>query len=87
LNNKILEATNQVVALRKETAAVDAEIACLKKEVGNIEKEAKAAYVDTLNLVVGELNTPEPPWDATVVVEQGIPIGVDLIRKESHTGH
>lgn len=87
LNHKILDLTNQASFLRKEVTGVDAEIVLIKKEVNITEKEARTAYMDTLNLVIGELNTPEPPWDVTVVVEKAIPVGIDLLRKESHTGH
>jgi len=82
LNDKILELTNQVVALRKEAAAVDAETRLLKKETDAVEKEAKNAYTDTLSLIMGELNTPEPPWDATIIMEQGLPVGVDFPKKK-----
>lgn len=90
LNSKILELTIKTVALRKDATDVDAEILSLKKEADGIEKSAKDAYTDTLSLVMGEFDTPEPPWEASIVMDKGIPLGVDLLRnkpKLNHTDH
>jgi hypothetical protein len=83
LNDKILRLTNQTVSLRKEAAGIDAEIHKIKEEADAAERTAKNSYSETLNLIISELDPPEPPWKATIVVEMGAPIGVDLVKEQS----
>jgi hypothetical protein len=83
LNDKILRLTNQTLSLRKEADGVDIEINKVKKEVDSAEKVAKDSYSETLHLIISELDPPEPPWKATIVVDKGIPVGVDLVKEQS----
>jgi hypothetical protein len=85
LNNKILDLANKSADLRSQISVIDTEIAAAKKEADSTETAAKASYIDTLNLTLSELDTPEPPWNATVILEEGLPVGIDLLKTVSKT--
>ena len=81
LNEKILVLTNQTIALRKEAASTDAEIKKIKDEADSVNRLASDSYAETLNLIISEHGKYPPPWRATVLVEGGIPIGMNLIKE------
>lgn len=81
LHEKILDLTNQSNLLRKQAAAIDSEIENLKKESSATEDIAKTSYQETLNLIISQFDSPEPPWKATIIVDRGLPVGVNLIKE------
>jgi septal ring factor EnvC (AmiA/AmiB activator) len=86
LNQKIIDLSKKASALRKEALALDNEIRSINEEIASSQKDAKENYSKTLKLIIDESDTPPPPWKAVVILEKGVPCGIDLQKIDTETG-
>lgn len=75
----MFDLTNEANSVKARIKQLEAEISELNLELFKTEKSAKELYTTALKEVLSELDTPDSAWEAKVIYETGIPVGVDLI--------
>jgi predicted nucleic acid-binding Zn-ribbon protein len=83
LKEKMFDLTNEANSVRARLKQLETEIVDLNQELLKTEKAAKDLYSNALKEVLNEMDTPKTPWEAKVIYEAGIPVGIDLILTPS----
>jgi len=78
LNSRIIELSTKAKDLRDEAKKLDIEVLNLTSEINTIEKSSNEGYADVLNFIIDTFHTPSSPWKALLIMEEGLPIGVDI---------
>ena len=81
LSKRIIDLSNKAADFKKQVEAIELEITKLNKEINSSEKSALDKYNETLQVVVGSFDTPPPPWKASIVMQDGKPVGVDISQE------
>ncbi len=87
LSQQGMEMTQQIASLRQKVEGLEAKLRTLSVELSHSENNAKKQYEETLRTVVSEFETPPPPWKAVVVIDNGKPLGVDIVRGPAETSN
>jgi hypothetical protein len=76
---RIEELQQKSIDLKKEANELDLEVAYLNQEMKSINQSADTCYSDLLKEIVDSFDTPPAPWSASLKVEEGVPVGVELL--------